>query len=185
MPSFDSLLFYYCKTDSDNPTQNLNRNGSGAMHGWESTAVFPCKAGAKNRAGLPCKAGCKTRVVHPCKAGAKNRAGMPCKAEAKGRAVYLCKCMGPSAEQATVLAKGVSEVVNGVLDGSLASDPGLDSKAQHRQHAQPGVTYLHQIQSTAHSTSQALLNVTQMCASQHMLNDFERLVQQGLQPVSS
>ena len=43
----------------------------------------------------------------------------------------------------TVLAEGVSQVVNGIVNGALAGHPGLDSKAQACQHTQPGIAHLH------------------------------------------
>jgi hypothetical protein len=46
----------------------------------------------------------------------------------------------------TVLAEGVPQVVNGILDGALASDPGLHGEAQDRQHAQSAIAHLHTCQ---------------------------------------
>lgn len=48
-----------------------------------------------------------------------------------------------SALPLTVLAEGVRQVVNGVLNGAFPSDPGLDSKSEGCQHPQPSVTHLH------------------------------------------
>ena len=46
--------------------------------------------------------------------------------------------------QLTVLAEGVFQVVDCVLDGSLAGHPGLHCKASNCQHSQPGIAHLQQ-----------------------------------------
>ena len=46
--------------------------------------------------------------------------------------------------QLTVLAEGVFQVVYCVLDGSLASHPGLHCKPSNCQHSQPGIAHLQQ-----------------------------------------
>lgn len=45
------------------------------------------------------------------------------------------RCSLSNTQCLTVLAKGVPQVVNGVLDGAFAGHPGLDSKSQGCQHA--------------------------------------------------
>jgi hypothetical protein len=55
-------------------------------------------------------------------------------------------CSGQCCKQAcrlTVLTEWVPQVVNGILDGALAGDPGLHGKAQGCQHAQSAVAHLH------------------------------------------
>jgi hypothetical protein len=73
------------------------------------------------------------------------------------------------------LAEGISQVINSILDGAFAGDPGLHPEAQDRQHAESAVAHLHtcQLQLNCKKESPAAADVTPLIlllsASQAML----------------